>query len=288
MAFKGPACKSDLESLSKGIETLSKNRLGPFSEDTNPMVSKEYLGGEEFLSSLFDHAQNLKQETIFASLFYDRVKTRKLSELTQDIKKILTDEIRDFKFATAGLSTPEVEIAADHIDQLKDIFWCLKKEIIDNIEAIEQLAPGIEKQNNPTGIALFKRINAVLNSLDRLEVRGRDSAGISVLCTLDEQKFSKYKSVLEKKGIAEGLENRSNRQILSNNTISINEISKPDSPDRITICFVYKFAAEIGALGDNIAFIRNQIKNDHLLQTLAEFPTLASSVSAHYKVGIRR
>ena len=187
VAFKGPACKNDLESLSKGVETLSKNRLGPFSEDTNPMVSKEYLGGEKFLSSLFDHAQNLKQETIFASLFYDRKKTRKLSEITQDIKKILTDEVRNFKFATAGLSTPEVEIAADHIDQLKDIFWCIKKEIIDNIEAIEQLDPGIEKQNSPTGIALFKRINAVLNSLDRLEVRGRDSAGISVLCTLDDQ-----------------------------------------------------------------------------------------------------
>ncbi len=281
VAFKGPACENDLASLSKGIETLLKNRMGPFSKGTSLMISKDYLGGKEFLSTLFDHAQNLKQETIFASLFYNRDKSRKLSGITQEIKKVLTDEIRDFKSATAGLSTPEVEIASDYIDQLKDIHWCLKKEIIDNIEAIEQLAPGIEKQNNPTGITLFKRINAVLNSLDRLEVRGRDSAGISVLSTLDEQEFSKYKSALEKKGIAEGLENRSNRQILVNNTISINEVSRPDSPNRITICFVYKFAAEIGALGDNIAFIRNQIKSDLLLQTLAQFATLASSVSAH-------
>ena len=281
VAFKGPACENDLKSLCKGIETLSKNQLGPFSEDTNLMVSKDYLGGREFLSTLFDHAQHLKQETIFASLFYDREKTRKLTDITQDIKKILSDEIRDFKSATASLSTPEVEIAADHIDQLKDILWCLKKEVINNIEAIKHLAPGIDKQNNPAGIALFKRINAVLNSLDRLEVRGRDSAGISVLCTLDEKEFSKYKSILKQKGIFEGLENRSNQQILSNNTISINEISRPGSPNRITICFVYKFAAEIGALGDNIAFIRNQIKNDLLLQTLAEFPTLSSSVSAH-------
>jgi len=281
VAFKGPACENDLESLSKGIETLSKNRLGPFSEDTSPMVSKDYLGGKEFLSALFDHAQNLKQETLFASLFYNRKKTRKLSDIAQDIEKILTNEVRDFKSATAGLSTPEVEIAADYIDQLKDIFWCLKKEVIDNIEAIEHLAPGIEKQNNSAGISLFKRINAVLNSLDRLEVRGRDSAGISVLCTLGEKEFTKYKNVLEKKGIAGELENRCNRQILSNNTISIGEADNPGAPNRITICFVYKFAAEIGALGDNIAFIRNQIKSDHLLQVLSEFSLLASSVSAH-------
>ena len=156
---KGPACENDLESLSRGIATLSQNRLGPFSENTPPMVSQDYLGGAEFLSSLFDHAQNLKQETIFASLFYNREKTRKLSKITQDIEKILTDEVRNFKSATAGLSTPEVEIAADYIDQLKDILWCLKKEVVNNIEAIEHLAPGIEKQNNPAGIALFKRIS---------------------------------------------------------------------------------------------------------------------------------
>lgn len=281
VAFKGPACENDLESLSKGIETLSQNRLSLLSKGKTPMVSKDYLGGADFLSTLFDHAQNLKQETSFASLFYNREKTRKLSGMAKDIEKILTNEVRDFKSATAGLSTPEVEIAANYIDRLKDIVWCLKKEIIDNIEAIANLAPGIEKQNNPAGIALFKRINAVLNSLDRLEVRGRDSAGISVLCTLDEKEFSKYKRVLEKSGLDKDLESRRNRQILSNNTISINEVSGPGSQNRITICFVYKFAAEIGALGDNIAFIRNQIKKDPILQALAEFSPLTSSVSAH-------
>ncbi|WP_035241738.1 SIS domain-containing protein [Desulfobacter vibrioformis] len=281
VAFKGPACKNDIEFLSKGIETLSQNCLGPFSENTPPMVSKDYLGGAEFLSTLFDHAQSLKQETIFASLFYNREKICKLSGIAKDIEEFLRDEVQRFKSATASLSAPEVEIAADYIDRLKDILWCLKKEVLDNIGAIEHLAPGIEKQNNPAGIALFKRINAVLNSLDRLEVRGRDSAGISVLCTLDEKQFSTYKSVLETKEIAKGLKNRSNRQILSNNTISINEIRRPGVPSQITICFVYKFAAEIGALGDNIAFIRNQIKNDHLLQALSEFAPLASSVSAH-------
>jgi len=281
VAFKGPACEDDLTALTQGIKTLSQNRLALYAQNTTPMVSADYLGGKKFLSTLFNHAQNLKQETMFASLFDNQGKTRQLSGIVQDIDDILTDELQNFKAATAGLSTPEVEIAADYLDQLKDILWCLKKEIIDNIETIKQLAPGIDKQNNPEGIALFKRINAVLNSLDRLEVRGRDSAGISVLCTLDESQFSKYKNILEKKGMAEDLGNRCNRQILSNNTISINEVSNSGDLNRITICFVYKFAAEIGALGDNIAFIRSQIKEDHLLQALAAFEISASSVSAH-------
>jgi glucosamine--fructose-6-phosphate aminotransferase (isomerizing) len=281
VAFKGPACKNDLDALSKGIKIISQNRLSPYSKDISQMVSEDYLGGKNFLSTLFDNAQSLKQETMFASLFDNREKIRKLSGIAQDIEHILTSEIQNFKAATPGLSTPEVEIAADYIERLKDILWCLKKEVIDNIEAIEHLAPGIDRQNNTEGIVLFKRINAVLNSLDRLEVRGRDSAGISVLCTLDTKQFSMYKSVLEKQGIAEDLKNRCNQQILSNNTISINEVSSPGNLNRITICFVYKFAAEIGALGDNISFIRNQIKEDPLLQVLAAFAPLASSVSAH-------
>ena len=282
VAFKGPACENDLQALSDGIEKLSQNRLGPFANERWQLVSDDYLGGKERLSDLFDHAQNLKQEAVFSSLYYNREKTRKLAKITEDIEKIINQEAKDFKTATSSLATPEVEIAADHIELVKDILWCLKKEVLDNIGMIEELAPWLDKEKTHHGLLLFKRVNAVLNSIDRLEVRGRDSAGISVLCTLEAKEFSNYMKRLEKQGIAQDLEKRTHRQVLTNNTITINKNSNSGSTtDTVTISFVYKFAAEVGALGDNITFIRNQIKDDALLQTLAKFHLMASSVSAH-------
>ncbi len=282
VAFKGPACEDDLQALSLGIEKLAQNRLGPFTNQRWQVVTDDYLGGKQLLSDLFDHAQNLKQESVFSSLYYNREKTRKLARITEDIENIISQETRDFKTATSSLATPEVEIASDHIELVKDILWCLKKEVLENIGIIENLAPWLDKEKTPWGLILFKRINAVLNSIDRLEVRGRDSAGISVLCTLEASEFSDYRAQLEKQGLAQDLEERTNRQILTNNTISVNKTSSSGSaPDCVTISFVYKFAAEVGALGDNVSFIREQIKNDSLLQTLAKFTLTASSVSAH-------
>jgi glutamine---fructose-6-phosphate transaminase (isomerizing) len=39
-------------------------------------------------------------------------------------------------------------------------------------------------------------INSVLNSLDRLEVRGRDSAGISLMFVLDGSEYEKFQDAL--------------------------------------------------------------------------------------------
>ena len=44
---------------------------------------------------------------------------------------------------------------------------------------------------------------------------------------------------------------------------------------------VYKIAAEIGSLGDNIRFLRSQIKNDRILQIIAAAPHTFHTVSSH-------
>jgi glucosamine--fructose-6-phosphate aminotransferase (isomerizing) len=181
----------------------------------------------------------------------------------------------------SNLSPENIEIISSGLEKLEDIGWCLKNEIIENIKAIGDLAMNLENSNNIRGAKVFKRLNAVLNSLDRLEVRGRDSAGISLLFTFTKQEFENFREALIKAGLSENLKQRTNHLVLKNNSITINDTFPGNSNHYVTICFAYKFSAEIGALGDNVLFLRSQIRNDLMLQLLTNYNFMANSVSAH-------
>ena len=57
--------------------------------------------------------------------------------------------------------------------------------------------------------------------------------------------------------------------------------SPADTTGSVSISFTYKIAAEIGSLGDNIAFIRDQIKNDAIFQRLTTCSLIHYTISSH-------
>ena len=275
----------DLVQFSKEISKLRKKVLLPTGtnpETCAPSIKKEYLGGDRVLHSLFKTAQTLKLESVFGTLFFREDKIAQLTDIIDSLRQTIADQEKEFKRTGPLLASSDVEIISKRIEKLKDIFWCLKNEVLDSITAVKKLSRGITPNINPEGLIIFKRINSVLNSIDRLEVRGRDSAGISVVLTLTKDEFENFRTELPQAGLSEGLKTRTNHLVLSNNSISINDtVEETTGNHLVSISFAYKFAAEIGALGDNIAFIRSQIKNDHLLQLLANYTVRANSVSAH-------
>jgi glucosamine--fructose-6-phosphate aminotransferase (isomerizing) len=287
VAFKGDKKeeKFNLVQFSKEISKLQQKILFPTGtnpETGSPSINNEYLGGDQVLDSLFKTAQTLKLESVFSTLFFRDDKIAQLTDTVDLIRQTLADQEKEFKRTGPRLASSDVEIISMRIEKLKDIFWCLKKEVLDNITAVKKLSRGITPDANPEGLIIFKRINSVLNSIDRLEVRGRDSAGISVVLTLTKDEFENFRTELIQAGLSESLKTRTNHLVLSNNSISINDtVEKTTGDHLVSISFAYKFAAEIGALGDNIAFIRSQIKNDHLLQLLTNYTIRANSVSAH-------
>ncbi|MCP4721313.1 MAG: SIS domain-containing protein, partial [Desulfobacteraceae bacterium] len=280
VAFKGEQADPgfDLTQFSKkisGIKVLS-------TKTDSLSIEKEYLGGDLLLGQLFKTAQTLKLESIFSKLFFNDDNILQLTKIIDAMGQIINDQENEFKKSVSNLSSSDVDIVSMRMEKLKDIFWCLKKEILDNITAVKNLAREFTPRVNPEGLTIFKRINAVLNSIDRLEVRGRDSAGISVVFTLTKDEFENFRKGLIRAGLSDGLKARTNHLVLSNNSININDTTEEKTRDHlVSISFAYKFAAEIGALGDNIAFIKSQIKNDLLLQLLANYKIKANSVSAH-------
>lgn len=279
VAFKGsaPCHVLDLMPLEKMVLSIKTNQLLP---DSKPVLDN-FPGSDDLLCRLFEACQELKQEYFFCDLFYNKDKQKTLLSISQTIEQLIMDQTALFKKNLSTLSSSNVDAISRGLEKLQDISWCLKKEILDNIHAIGNLSLGLERHQNTEGLKIFKRINAVLNSIDRLEVRGRDSAGISIILTFTLGEYEKFKESLIKDGLLERFKQRTNHLVLSNNSITIKDTFQGNDSHFITISFVYKFAAEIGALGDNVSFIRSQIKNDPMLQLISNYLFVANSISAH-------
>jgi glutamine---fructose-6-phosphate transaminase (isomerizing) len=144
----------------------------------------------------------------------------------------------------------------------KDSLWAIRRDRIANAEAVEAFAgpaPG------PAAVEAFSSIQIALAALDRLEVRGRDSAGLHVLITghgLD----------LDDSEVARLLEPR-----LRDSLFSSGAVRAPDG----CLSFVYKAASEVGELGDNGRKLRAAIAGDRLLRLALQAERARSVVLAH-------
>ncbi len=282
VAFKGRGESKELSPVSTLESTtriVEANHLIDIND--SEQMKKSFLGGDKTIKQLLKNSRLLREHEYFIELYSDETKQAELAALHGRLKQILDLCLDQFKRNRKTLLKETSHLISDRIELLKDTCWCIETEILQNIEKIRTLAIRYTDGSNRDAVKTFKNINAVLNSMDRLEVRGRDSAGVSILFTFEEKRFDYIKSVLSGEGLAEQMKDRSGRGILSNNHITVHHNSAPDTAPMITIAFVYKFAAEIGALGDNVEFIRTQIKNDQLLQIISGFTSDYSTISSH-------
>ncbi|MGZ6951344.1 MAG: SIS domain-containing protein [Acidimicrobiia bacterium] len=124
---------------------------------------------------------------------------------------------------------------------VKDRLWAVQRDRLPTAAAVAALAAGSSSRSALEG---FLSIQTALAAIDRLEVRGRDSAGVEIVVHghgLDpaDPRIARRMDPLRRSGgvrVADG-----------------------------ALCFVYKAAAEIGELGDNVAALRAAITGDDLL-----------------------
>ncbi len=282
------AMQSDMQAIDHLVSVISLHSL-EYCMENKISLQKNYLGGKEKLCLLLEKAIQMKTEEFFLELFFDEKREQILINNVNSANAAIKKEKNHLKKVMADLGAEEVETCIKRIDLFEDAVWCIKKEVLENIHRINDLVTRHEQKKNKEKYKTFKRINAVLNSLDRLEVRGRDSAGISLLFVFTKENFEEFRRALINAGLSTDLKQRTNRTILTNNSITIHDTfnqtdtegEKNPGNHLVSIAIVYKCAAEIGALGDNISFLRNQIRNDQILQVLTEQNYDFSSISAH-------
>jgi len=250
----------------------------------NKFLINDYLGGQKLIALFLHSVQSLKADDYFAECFAGKDIQNKLSKLSDNLNDIIDRESKLLSDNMERLDADIVDAMSRRIEDLKDISWCITFEFLDNIVKVGELLSRDFQSITPSALKIVKNINSVLNSIDRLEVRGRDSAGLSLMFILEKAEFERFKEKLGKSDnidLPDQFRVRSNHDILVNMGIDVHETKDESKEKCVCIAITYKIAAEIGSLGDNVGFLRNQIKNDPIFQILISCPHKYHTVGAH-------
>ena len=142
--------------------------------------------------------------------------------------------------------------------RLKDARWAVERDRVPTADGVRELVGAGAAWS---AIEIGASIQQALSALDRLEVRGRDSAGLTIL-------VRDHGLDLADPSIAGLVSSRRGDLLFRSKAVRTAEGH---------LSFVYKAAAEIGELGDNTAAMRADILADDLLR-LAMVGERASAV----------
>ncbi|MGD8284580.1 MAG: SIS domain-containing protein [Desulfobacterales bacterium] len=273
--------QSELSAMNDSVARIESQGCESCKLNDYQNIDDQYLGGESVIHSLWTAVQTLKGEDRFFSIFTSLDDQKSLENLTQRLSGVAHDEAQSLAKHMGHIPTEKVKRMSARIEKLKDIAWCLQSEIIDNLEKIRDLSKGLREAPTLSALSMFKKINAVLNSIDRLEVRGRDSAGVSLMFVFTASEFEDLEKSLQQADLIQELNQRCYPDPLTNRGISIHHSNGGSRKKRIAIAFTYKVAAEVGSLGDNIGYLRRQIATDSILQALSAYSPVHDTISAH-------
>src|SRR4030042_3465599 len=247
------------------------------------MAAEGYLNGLETLKSMENTALELKSESAQEALFFQTKKTKKLLGVIEGMKLFITGEEKLLEANAEKFISADLEIINSRIILLKDIQWSLEKDILSNFGKIIELSgTGETDAVNPAAFKKYRKINFLLNSLDRLEVRGRDSAGLQIVFTLEKGKtLGDILTAFKEKKLYEDYLKRSQEGDLINGSIWIAPKASAKTDKVINITFTYKTFSIVGELGRNVRDLRQTIKKDRILQHFARMETLCETTLSH-------
>ncbi len=143
--------------------------------------------------------------------------------------------------STGDVRAEQIEAVNSAVIRLKDAVWAIDKDRVRTARAVADLAgsePGWAATEGYTSI------QQALSAIDRLEVRGRDSAGLHVL-------VRDHGLDLDSPAVAGLIAGRATDPLFRSGTVRVVDGC---------LAFVYKAAAEIGELGDNTRALRDALE----------------------------
>ena len=148
--------------------------------------------------------------------------------------------------ADDAIGTDESEQLNHELVRVRDGIWALQRDRLGSARSVRGL---IGVARSEAAVTAGLSIHQALAALDRLEVRGRDSAGLHLL-------IRDHELDLDDAAVLSAISERSkDRNFGSGSVRLVNGV----------LSFVYKTAAEIGELGDNTAVLRAAVTGDGLL-----------------------
>jgi glucosamine--fructose-6-phosphate aminotransferase (isomerizing) len=161
-----------------------------------------------------------------------------------------------------GHDLAEIEAVNAAVVRVKDAVWAVERDRVRTARAVADLA-GSEPGWAAT--EAYTSIQQALAAIDRLEVRGRDSAGLHVL-------VRDHGLDLSSPTVAGLLAGRDDDPLFRSGTVRVVDGC---------LAFVYKAAAEIGELGDNTRALRDAVRADDLLRLAVNGDDAVAVVLGH-------
>jgi glutamine---fructose-6-phosphate transaminase (isomerizing) len=146
--------------------------------------------------------------------------------------------------------------------RVKDAVWSIARDRIRTARAVADLAGS---EPGWAAAEAYTSIQQALSAIDRLEVRGRDSAGLHVL-------VRGHGLELASAAVTRMLADRAADPLFRSGTVRVVDGC---------LSFVYKAAAEIGELGDNTRELRDAVRSDELLRLAVSGDTALAVVLGH-------
>ena len=260
----GPSRETDLvELFTQTFQRISSRPLhkiiaGSFAPD-------QYLESNNVLSEMEKSLLCLKGDLPFRNVFFDDSKASALQSLAERMKLFVTGEEQLLEKSADHFHTNELEIINSRIVLIKDILWGLERDFLGNIDKIRALSP---EAISVEGFGKYREINFLLNCIDRLEVRGRDSAGLQISFTLSSPgELDSIWNTLKEKSLFDAFLERVNTGDLVNGSIQFS--GSVQSGKEVFLSFTYKTASIIGELGRNVRKLRKVIGEDRIFHVFA-------------------
>lgn len=159
----------------------------------------------------------------------------------------------------------DLEARNQAMTEIRDHLWAIEHDRVREARAVALLAG--DSNDGPAALRAYRGIEIVLAGIDRLEVRGRDSAGVHVL-------VADHALDLEDADVAATVAAREADGLFTSGAVRV-------AADRSWLAFVYKAAAEVGELGDNVAAIRAAVTGDDLLRRALRGEKAQATVLGH-------
>jgi glucosamine--fructose-6-phosphate aminotransferase (isomerizing) len=164
--------------------------------------------------------------------------------------------------AGAALPTAELEPRNHELIRVRDGVWAITRDRIRAAETVGRLAGDAR---SAAALEAFLSVHQALSAIDRLEVRGRDSAGLHLL-------VHDHALDLDDPAVQAAIAARAGDENFGSGSVRV--------VDGV-LSVVHKTAAEIGELGDNTSVLRKAFAEDELLRAALANDTARTLVLGH-------
>ena len=249
------------------IARQKSSKVPPLGKDIKVEASLDSLGtikSHEDITKSIHQLLIVKDRLTGAAGINALINDNEFRVYLQGLCTNITESITTFELELVkrGTSSQKLETLNADLTTLKDLIWNIERDRVLVSISVEELLAGRKEDRF---IEVFLSIQQILAGLDRLEVRGRDSAGVHLMIQNHGLDFKNPGTIQEIKRRANDPSYKSGSIRVMDNALSV----------------VYKVASEIGELGDNTRELRRIILADDLLYRALENEKVTAVVIGH-------